>query len=129
MRFHDAEQDRDFAFLTNAFALSSLEVAGLYRNRWQVELFFKWLKQHLRIRKFWGTSENAVRIQLAVAVTTFCLVAIVRRRMQVKRSAYEMLQILEVSMTDKTPLAELFGLEDRIKPDNNETPFLPGLFD
>lgn len=129
VRFHDAEQDRDFAFLTNAFALSSLEVAGLYRNRWQVELFFKWLKQHLRIRKFWGTSENAVRIQLAVAVTTFCLVAIVRRRMQVKRSAYEMLQILEVSMTDKTPLAELFGLEDRIEPDSNETPFLPGLFD
>ena len=129
VRFHDAEQDRDFAFLTNAFALSSLEVAGLYRNRWQVELFFKWLKQHLRIRKFWGTSENAVRIQLAVAVTTFCLVAIVRRRMQVKRSACEMLQILEVSLTDKTPLAELFGLEDRTEPGNNGTPFLPGLFD
>ena len=129
VRFHDAEQDRDFAFLTNDFTLSSPEVASLYRNRWQVELFFKWLKQHLRIRKFWGTSENAVRIQLAVAVTTFCLVAIVRKRMQVKRSAYEMLQILEVSLTDKTPLAELFGLEDRTEPDNNGTPFLPGLFD
>ena len=104
-------------------------MAGLYRNRWKVDLLFKWLKQHLRIRKFWGTSENAVRIQLAVAVTAFCLVAVVRRRMQVKRSAYEMLQILEVSLTDKTPLVELFGLEDRAEPGNNGTPFLPGFFD
>lgn len=71
VRFHDKEQDRDFAFLTNAFGLPALKVAGLYRSRWQVELFFKWLKQHLRIRKFWGTTESAVRIQVGVAIAVF----------------------------------------------------------
>ena len=67
MRFHDDEQDRDFAFLTNAFHLTSLEIANLYKNRWQIALFFKWLKQHLKIKKFWGTAENAVRIQICSA--------------------------------------------------------------
>ena len=104
MRFHDDEQDRDFAFLTNAFHLTALEIANLYKNRWQIELFFKWLKQHLKIKKFWGTTENAVRIQISAAITAYCLVAILQHDMQLKRPTYEVLQILSMSLTDKTPL-------------------------
>ena len=109
VRYWDAEQEREFAFLTNVFHLSSLQVAELYRNRWQVELFFKWLKQHLKIKKFWGTTENAVRIQIYSAICAYCLVAIVQHDMQLKRSTYEVLQILGVSLTDKTPLYDLFN--------------------
>lgn len=108
VRFHDEEQDREFHFLTNAFHLTSLEIANLYKNRWQVELFFKWLKQHLRIKKFWGNTENAVRIQVAAAITTYCLVAIVEHDLHLNRSTYEVLQILSISLTDKTPLPQLF---------------------
>ena len=108
VRFHDDEQDRDFAFLTNAFHLTSLEIANLYKNRWQIELFFKWLKQHLKIKKFWGTAENAVRIQICSAIITYSLVAIVQHNMQLKRSNYEVLQILSISLTDKTTLRDLF---------------------
>ena len=84
VRFHDNEQNRDFAFLTNDFSLPSLKVADLYRNRWQVELFFKWLKQHLKIKKFWGVTENAVRIQMSVAIITYCLVAVVRNELKLE---------------------------------------------
>lgn len=109
VRSWDAEQSREFTFLTNAFHLSSLQVAELYKNRWQVELFFKWLKQHLKIKKFWGTTENAVRIQIYSAICAYCLVAIVQHDLQLKRSTYEVLQILGVSLTDKTPLYDLFN--------------------
>ena len=108
VRFHDDEQDRDFAFLTNAFHLTSLEIANLYKNRWQIELFFKWLKQHLKIKNFWGTAENAVRIQICSAIITYSLVAIVQHNMQLKRSNYEVVQILSISLTDKTTLRDLF---------------------
>jgi transposase len=104
-------------------------VADLYRSRWQVELFFKWLKQHLRIKKFWGTTENAVRIQVGVAVAAFCLVAIVRKKLGVKRPACEMLQILSVSLTDKTPMRELFERSELPTTETQGTPFLPGFFD
>lgn len=109
VRYWDAEQKREFVFLTNAFHISSSQVAELYKNRWQVELFFKWLKQHLKIKKFWGTTENAVRIQIYSAICAYCLVAIVQHDMQLNRSTYEMLQILGVSLTDKTPLFNLFN--------------------
>ena len=109
VRYWDAEQEREFSFLTNAFHLNSLQVADLYRNRWQVELFFKWLKQHLKIKKFWGTTENAVHIQIFSAICAYCLVAIVQHDMQLKRSTYEVLQILGVSLTDKNPLYDLFN--------------------
>ena len=108
VRFHDDEQDRDFAFLTNAFHLTALEIANFYKNRWQIELFFKWLKQHLKIKKFWGTAENAVRIQICSAIIIYSLVAIVQHNMQLKRSSYEVLQILSISLTDKTTLRDLF---------------------
>ena len=129
VRFHDNEQNRDFAFLTNDFSLPSLKVADLYRNRWQVELFFKWLKQHLKIKKFWGVTENAVRIQMSVAIITYCLVAVVRNELKLERSTYELLQILSVSLTDKTPMRELFEKQEIEAPDVHVTPFLPGLFD
>lgn len=108
VRYWDEEQNREFVFLTNATHISALQVAELYRNRWQVELFFKWLKQHLKIKKFWGTTENAVRIQIYAAISAYCLVAIVKNDMQLDKSTYEILQILSVSLTDKTHLRDLF---------------------
>ena len=82
VRFFDEEQQREFMFLTNATELTALQVADLYKNRWQIELFFKWLKQHLKIKKFWGTTENAVRIQIYSAICAYCLVAIVQHDMR-----------------------------------------------
>ena len=108
VRYYDEEQDREFVFLTNATHISSLVVAELYKNRWQIELFFKWLKQHLKIKKFWGTTENAVRIQIYIAISTYLLVSIVKHDMQLDRSIYEILQILSISLTDKTHLKDLF---------------------
>ena len=129
VKFYDEKEGREFAFLTNAFHLSALQIANLYKNRWQIELFFKWLKQHLRIKEFWGTTENAVRIQVGVAVAVFCLVAIVRKRLGIRRPAYEMLQVLSVSLTDKTPMRELFERSDLTPTEAQGTPFLPGFFD
>lgn len=112
IRYWDEEQGREFMFLTNAIGLPALLVAELYKNRWQIELFFKWLKQHLKIKKFWGTSENAVKIQIYVAIITYCLVAIVQHDMHLERSTYEVLQILSISLTDKTSLRDLFNKTD-----------------
>lgn len=109
VRYWDEEQQREFIFLTNAIHISALQVAELYKNRWQVELFFKWLKQHLKIKKFWGTTENAVRIQIYSAICAYCLVAIVQHDMKLARSTYEVLQIISISLTDKTNLRELFS--------------------
>ena len=106
--YHDEEQNREFVFLTNDFELPALVVAELYRNRWSVELFFKWLKQHLKIKRFWGTSENAVRIQIYCAIITYCLVVIIKHNMKLERSVYEILQIIGISLTDKTHLRDLF---------------------
>lgn len=129
VRFYDEEQNREFMFLTNAFQLTALEVANLYKNRWQIELFFKWLKQHLKIKKFWGTTENAVRIQISTAITAYCLVAIVQHDMKLKRSTYEVLQILSISLTDKTPLRELFDKTYSNDVKEQSVPLIPGLFD
>lgn len=109
VRYWDEDDQREFTFLTNDKHISALQVANLYKNRWQVELFFKWLKQHLRIKKFWGTSENAVKIQVYTAITAYCLVAIMQHDMQLDRSTYEVLQILGISLMDKTPLRDLFS--------------------
>lgn len=107
--YFDQAQSREFVFLTNNFDLPALTIAELYRNRWKVELFFKWLKQHLKIKKFWGTSENAVRVQIYCAIITYCLVVIIKHDMQLDRSAYEILQIIGISLTDKTHLRDLFN--------------------
>ncbi len=106
--YYDEEQGRTFVFLTNNFVLPATMIAELYRNRWSIELFFKWLKQHLKIKKFWGTSENAVRIQIYCAIITYCLVVIVKHDMKLERSVYEILQIVGISLTDKTHLRDLF---------------------
>ena len=108
VRIYDAEHTRSLVFLTNHFALPALVVAQLYRQRRQVELFFKWLKQHLRIKGFYGRSENAVRTQLWVALCVYALVALVRKQVKSEASLFEILQVLSVSVFDKTPVATLF---------------------
>ena len=129
VKFYDEKEGREFAFLTNAFHLSALQVANLYKNRWQIELFFKWLKQHLKIKKFWGTTENAVRIQISAAIIAYCLVAIIQHDMHLERSTYEVLQILSISLTDKTPLRELFEKTNFNDVKEQFGPLIPGLFD
>ena len=129
VKYRDENQDREFVFLTNAFHLTSLEIAELYKNRWQVELFFKWLKQHLKIKKVWGTTENAVRIQISTAIISYCLVAIVQHDMQLERSTYEVLQILSISLTDKTCLKELFEKTNFNDVKELNSSLFPGLFD
>ena len=104
----DPDDGTRYIFLTNNMEASPLLISEFYRNRWSVELFFKWVKQHLRIKKFWGTSENAVCIQIHCAITIYCLVAIVQHDMKLERSIYEVLQILGISLTDKTHLRDLF---------------------
>ena len=101
-RYYNEEDDRKFTFLTNAKQLSALDVTNLYKKRWLIELFFKWLKQHLKIKTFWGTTENAVRIQISVAIITYCFVTIVQYDIKLKCSTYEVLQILSISLTEKT---------------------------
>ena len=108
VKFYDEETKRIFVFLTNNFELSAVHIALLYKNRWQVELFFKWIKQHLKIKCFWGTSENAVRIQIYTAIISYCLVSIVGYDLKIDRSTYEILQVLGISLLDKTPVNELF---------------------
>ena len=107
-QYEATQETSDNEALDNLLTASAETIAELYRNRWSVELFFKWIKQHLRIKKFWGTSENAVRIQIYCAIITYCLVAIVQHDMKLERSIYEVLQILGISLTDKTSLRDLF---------------------
>jgi len=107
IKFYDEETDNDLEFLSNNFDLTAEEIAQLYKYRWKVELFFKWIKQHLKVKSFWGTSLNAVKIQVYSAIIAYCLVALVRNKLKVDRSTYEILQILSISLLDKTPLNEL----------------------
>ena len=109
IRFNDPKTAKRLVFLTNNFALPALTITELYRCRWQVELFFKWIKQHLRIKQFYGTTENAVKTQIWTAVSTYVLVAIVKKRLKIQASLYEMLQILSLTMFEQTPLDTLFS--------------------
>src|SRR3954467_3886615 len=104
VRFRDAETAKTLVFLTNNFDLPALTSAALYKNRWQVELFFKWIKQHLRIKQFYGTSENAVKTQIWIAVSVYVLVAIVKKRLGLEASLYTLLQVLSVTLFEKLPL-------------------------
>ncbi|HEA30821.1 hypothetical protein LCGC14_1978020 [marine sediment metagenome] len=108
VKYYDKESNRTFIFLTNNMKVTAGEVALLYKKRWQVELFFKWVKQHLKIKSFWGTSENAVKIQIYCAISAYCLVSIVADKLKLERSTYEILQVLGISLLDKTPINELF---------------------
>jgi hypothetical protein len=117
--FYDAEHDRRLVFLTNNFDLPALTIAALYKSRWQVELFFKWIKQNLRIKGFYGTSENAVKTQVWVAISVYVLVAIVRKELKSKRSLGEILQILSLTLFEKTPIIQALADE---KTPNAEGP-------
>jgi len=112
VKFYDDETKRTFIFLTNNFDLTAEQVALLYKNRWQIELFFKWIKQHLKIKLFWGTTENAVRIQIFNALIAYCLIAIVGTELKIGCSTYEILQILGILLLDKTPVSELLTIID-----------------
>lgn len=121
--FYDAENDRRFVFLTNNFTLPALTIAKLYKCRWQVELFFKWIKQNLHIKAFYGTTDNAVRIQVWIAISVYVLVAIVRRELSVERSLSEILQILSLTLFEKTPIFQALSaskLQDPEPPSSNQ---------
>ena len=107
IRFFDSDIDMEFVFLTNNFDLPALDIALLYKSRWQIELFFKWIKQHLKINSFWGTSINAVKTQIYIAVSTYVLILLMKDELKLSRSPYEILQILSASLFDKTPLQTL----------------------
>ena len=109
--FYDVEHKRRLVFLTNNFALPALTIAGLYKSRWQIELFFKWIKQHLRIKAFFGTSENAVKTQIWIAISVYVLVAIVKKELRLERSLYEILQVLSLTLFEKTPLLQALQAE------------------
>ena len=114
IRFHDPTTDKTLVFLTNQTALPALTICALYKSRWQVELFFKWIKQHLRIKRFYGTSENAVKSQIWIAMSVYVLVAIVRKRLALDTSLYTLLQILSLTLFEKMPVQQAF-------PDNEYT--------
>jgi hypothetical protein len=125
VRFYDVEQARALVFLTNHFGLPALTVSRLYCLRWRVELFFKWIKQHLRIKAFYGTSPNAVHTQLWIAVSVYVLVAIIRKQLKIEASMFTILQILSVSAFDKTPLSQLLAnIEPQILPDDSHNQLL-----
>ncbi|WP_367916482.1 IS4 family transposase [Leadbetterella sp. DM7] len=107
VKFHDDESGRSFIFLTNNMEIAAIDIARLYKHRWATELFFKWVKQHLKIKSFWGTTENAVRIQIYAAITAYCLVSIITEDLKTGLQPYEILQVLGISLLDKTPVNEL----------------------
>jgi len=128
IKYYDEEHKRRLVFLTNNFDLPALVVADLYKKRWQVELFFKWIKQNLRVKRFFGQSENAVRSQIWVAICTYLLVAILRKRLKINRPMAEILHIFEMVQFENIPLFTLLDENSNIKitPDSAKGPFLPG---
>jgi IS4 transposase len=114
IKYHDAQTGKTFNFLTNNFAIPAQTVADLYRYRWQVELFFKWIKQHLRIKSFFGTSENAVKSQIWIAISVYVLVAIIKKRLDIEADLYTILQILSLTLFEKTFLLQLLTGEESI---------------
>ena len=115
IKYFDTDTQKELIFLTNNFSLKATEIAQLYKHRWKIKLFFKWIiffkwiKQHLKIKSFWGYSSNAVRTQLWIAISTYVLVAIVKKKLNLKQSPYEILQIVSISVFDKTPIDQLFS--------------------
>jgi len=108
IEYWDEESDKNFFFLTNNFRLNALTVAALYKDRWYIELFFKWIKQHLKIKSFWGQNENAVKTQIWIAISVYVIVAIGKKKLELPHSLYEILQMISISVFDKTPLTKTF---------------------
>lgn len=125
IKYYDKEKDLTFVFLTNEFDLKPMEIADIYRERWQIEVFFRWIKQNLEVKKLWGHSKNAVHTQLWIAISTYLIVAYLKKQLQSEYSIYEMTQILSISMFDKTPVNELFTK----KKVNKKIQEQPNLFD
>ena len=115
--FYDTERQQRLVFITNNFALPALTITQLYKCRWQIELFFKWIKQHLRIKAFYGTTDNAVKTQIWIAISVYVLVAIVKKELRLERSLYEILQVLSITLFEKTPLFQ--ALTTSKLPDSN----------
>ena len=128
IRYYDDNLGKRLVFLTNDFDLPATTITALYKSRWQIELFFKWIKQHLRIKTFYGTNQNAVKTQIWIAVSVYLLVAIAKQRLGLPQSLYTILQILSVSILENTPLVELFSQPDRNTP-NTHSPNQLLLFD
>jgi hypothetical protein len=116
IRFRDPDTGKDLVFLTNQFTLPAASICALYKSRWQVELFFKWIKQHLRIKAFFGTSENAVKTQIWIAVSVYLLVAIVKKKLELPGSLYTLLQVLSVTLFEKMPISQALQKKDYISP-------------
>ena len=128
VKYHDLKTGKTFVFLTNNFALPAMTIADLYRCRWQVELFFKWIKQHLRIKSFFGTTDNAVKTQIWIAVSVYVQVAIIKKRLNLDASLYTILQILSVTIFENTPLDQLL-MDNKFTQDNADSPNQLILFD
>jgi|SRR5678810_1245513 len=116
IKYYDAENERTFVFLTNNHSLKAIDIAQLYKHRWKIELFFKWIKQHLKIKSFWGRTENAVKTQIWIAITTYVLVAIAKKKFNLKHSLYEILQVLSICIFEKGSIPQLFA--DSIQQQN-----------
>lgn len=119
IKYFDVETKIEIEFITNNFELTALEIARLYKYRWSVELFFKWIKQHLQVQTFWGTTENAVKVQIYTAIITYCTVALMKDTLKINKTNYEILQILSLTLLTKTPVNELFD-SDELQITNNE---------
>ena len=117
IEFFDQTQQREFVFVTNNFELAATQVAALYKSRWQVELFFKWIKQHLRIKSFVGNSVNAVKTQIWIAICAYVLIAIIKKRLQIEASLHSMLQVLSLTLFETTPIIDLL---QAIEPEPDE---------
>jgi hypothetical protein len=128
IRFKDPESGKTLLFLTNQFDFPATTICALYKERWQVEIFFKWIKQHLRIKSFYGTSDNAVRTQVWIAIAVYVLVALLKKRLKLSLSLHAMLQILSLTLFEKTPLLQLFSDSEMLKEtiDPHNQPILPG---
>ncbi len=125
IKYRDEVSGRVYDFLTNNITASASSIALLYKNRWQIELFFKWIKQHLKIKTFWGQSENAVKTQICIALCTYLIVAILKKKLRIQRNLYEILQILSVSLFEKSGLVELFArvdIQNPVKGSENMAP-------
>jgi len=128
IKYYDPESNKELIFLTNNTSLKANEIALLYKKRWEVEIFFKWMKQHLKIKSFWGTTVNAVKIQIYCAIIAYCLVAIIGSKLKIDRPIYEILQILSISLLDKTPVKEILTKCDykNVKELNNNQLIISG---
>lgn len=127
VKYYDQESKQTYVFLTNNVEVSAQMIADLYQHRWQIELFFKWIKQHLKIKVFWGRSENAVKTQICIALCAYLLVAILKKKLAIKQNIYEILQIVSVSLFDKTPVSALFSDDGLHKRVNSFQDTLPGI--